>query len=256
MKCKRCGSVDHYKWGTRFGKQRYKCKQCNLEFLLPKQQNAIIIGDSHIPYEHEGYLEFCYNTAKKYDVTDFYHVGDIVDNHAISYHEVDPRSKGASGELEEAIEHLQDWYEAFPILNVCYGNHDSLFSRKAKTIGLPSQAVRSLPEILGAPEGWTFDYEFEFGDVLITHGTGFSGMYAFTNASRYMMRSVVIGHCHSVCGIQYTASADKLIYGMSVGCGIDRHEFAFDYGKNLARKPILSCGLIIDGTPIIEVMKL
>jgi hypothetical protein len=34
---------------------------------------------------------------------------------------------------------------------------------------------------------------------------------------------------------------------MQVGCGIDNSQYAFAYGKSFPKKPILGCGLVLDG---------
>jgi len=33
---------------------------------------------------------------------------------------------------------------------------------------------------------------------------------------------------------------------MSVGCGIDRRSYAFAYGKDFKKKPILGCGVVME----------
>ena len=43
---------------------------------------------------------------------------------------------------------------------------------------------------------------------------------------------------------------------MNVGCGIDAKAYAFNYGKDSRKKPILSCGVVIDGKPYLEIMTL
>lgn len=53
-------------------------------------KNVLIIGDTHMPFEHKHYLEFCVETKKKYKCNTILHIGDTVDLHSISYHEHDP----------------------------------------------------------------------------------------------------------------------------------------------------------------------
>jgi predicted phosphodiesterase len=43
-----------------------------------------IIGDTHIPYELEGYLEFCQETFEQWGVDRVVHIGDLIDHHALS----------------------------------------------------------------------------------------------------------------------------------------------------------------------------
>ena len=46
-----------------------------------------IIGDTHLPYELEGYLDFCIETFEAWDVDTVVHIGDMFDNHSLSFHD-------------------------------------------------------------------------------------------------------------------------------------------------------------------------
>lgn len=37
-----------------------------------------------------------------------------------------------------------------------------------------------------------------------------------------------------------------MIFGLSTGCGIDEAAYAFAYGGEMRRKPVLGCGVIVD----------
>ena len=43
---------------------------------------------------------------------------------------------------------------------------------------------------------------------------------------------------------------------MAVGCGVDNSSMAYAYGRNFKNKPILGCGVVIDGLPYAEPMNL
>ena len=49
-----------------------------------------IIGDTHLPYELEGYLEFCQESFEAWDVDTIVHIGDMFDNHSLSFHDSEP----------------------------------------------------------------------------------------------------------------------------------------------------------------------
>lgn len=222
-----------------------------------KGRRILFIADSHLPYEHEDYLGFVCSIRDKYDCTEFYHVGDLIDNHAISMHEHDPNLSSPEDEYQETKRHLEDWYKEFPVLSIAFGNHDNLNKRQAKKAGIPSRYIKSLLDAYEAPEGWTMAHEFWLDDYTkVIHGTGYNGKYPHANASQAMMCNVIMGHTHSVAGVHYTASERALIWGMAVGCGIDREKRAFDYAKTFPRKPILSCGVLVDGVPTVEFMEL
>ena len=39
------------------------------------------------------------------------------------------------------------------------------------------------------------------------------------------------------------------MWGLAVGCGVDQRSMAFAYGKHFAKKPVIGCGVVIDGVP-------
>ena len=82
--------------------------------------------------------------------------------------------------------------------------------------------------------------------MLYKHGTGFCGKYAHVTACERSRMSTVIGHTHSSAGVEYLASSKDCIFGMNVSSGIDRKAYAFAYGKDFPRKPILGCGVVTD----------
>ena len=53
-------------------------------------------------------------------------IGDMTDNHAISYHEKDPDLHSHRDELLLARKKLKPWHKDFPGLEICIGNHDDL----------------------------------------------------------------------------------------------------------------------------------
>lgn len=218
--------------------------------------NALFIGDSHEPFSLPGYIEHCARIRDRYKLDTVYHVGDIVDNHAISYHEHDPDGWSAGHEAEQAQKKLERWYELFPQMRICVGNHCGLPTRKAITHGLPKRFIKSFLDAFNAPKGYEYEDEYWHGGVLIIHGIGFGGQYGHINAARNHMASVVMGHLHATAGVGYIANSRRLIFGMATGCGIDRHAYAMAYGKPLPRKPIISCAKLIDGIPSIEPMPL
>ena len=49
--------------------------------------NVLVIGDTHIPFEHPGYLDFCKAVEKEFSCNKVVHVGDLIDNHSINFHD-------------------------------------------------------------------------------------------------------------------------------------------------------------------------
>lgn len=215
--------------------------------------NVLVIGDTHEPFCKEGYLEFCREIQEKYNCGTVVHIGDLVDNHAMSYHEHDPEGRSIRDEHRLALSRCQRWYHTFPNVKVCIGNHDALPFRKAFTAGLPSTWLKSYQEILQSPKSWEWDFIHHVNGVIYQHGTGTSGEMAAINAARENRQSTVIGHLHTVCNTRFLASYKDLIFGVNVGCGIDHKTYAFAYGRENTRKPVVSCAVVLNGTTPINI---
>lgn len=188
--------------------------------------------------------------------TKFVHIGDLVDNHAISYYEHDPNGKSPEDEMKEADEHLKHWFKAFPSLFLCRGNHDRLVDRKCRTFGLPDRVFKPFRDIWKLPEGWRDDFDFELYGVRFQHGTGYSGKFAHIQSAYDNRQSTVIGHTHSSLGGEYLINYKEAIFGMNVGCGIDRKKYAFTYGRDFRFKPAIGCGVITDNGKFFQVFRM
>jgi predicted phosphodiesterase len=206
-----------------------------------------IIGDTHEPFTHPDYRNFCYKTFEQFKVTKIVHIGDEVDNHALSYHEHNPNGDSAEAEAEKAMKAMEKWYKTFPNVDVIVGNHSALPHRQATTAGIPKRFMKAYEDVWEAPKGWKWHTDIDIDHVKYIHGIGSSGQLgAITRAIR-SRQSTVIGHIHSFGGVSYQASDTDLIFGLNVGCGIDTRSYAFEYGKPFVNKPTLGCGIVIDG---------
>lgn len=210
------------------------------------KRNVGVIGDTHFPFTHTAYLNFCYETFNRFGVTDIVHIGDLVDNHAISYHESDPDGYSPGDEADEAQIHIRMWTDVFPEVKLCIGNHDRLPDRKRQTVGLPQRFIKKFEEAWNLPRGWEIDYQHEIDGVIYEHGTKTSGMYAHINRAIKNMQPTVMGHVHAYGGVDFRCSNRDLIWGLGVGCGIDRRSYAMAYGFEFPVKPFLACGLVLD----------
>ena len=219
--------------------------------------NTLVIADTHFPAEHRKYLQHCLDTKKQYNCKNIVHVGDVADFHNISYHEHDPDYVSISDELKQVRKCTAIWSKAFPNVHVCIGNHDALVYRKAMTHGFGVNFVKSLNEILALPKEWKWNHEWIINGVLFKHGTGGGGSkYPHALAINHNRQSTVVGHFHSCAGIHYSASPRDLLWGMCVGCGVDRNHITQKYGANYSSKPILTCGVVSEeGFPTIIPMK-
>lgn len=209
------------------------------------EDNILVIGDTHFPFEREGYIEFLEKTRLEYKCKTVIHIGDVVDNAYSSFHETNPDGHSAGDELSYAIEKLKDLYKVFPKVKVCLGNHDLIINRKAFSSGLSKRWIKGLDDVLEVP-GWDFDLEHVVHNVMFTHGTGTSGQNAAYNKALNIRMSTVQGHLHSEANIRYNVSKNDIIFAMQVGCGVDDRKYAFDYAKANPRKFIISCGVVLN----------
>jgi predicted phosphodiesterase len=217
------------------------------EVVIKDRGSILVIGDTHIPFELPNYLDFCLEIKDRVKCKQVVHIGDLVDLHACSYHEHCPDGYSPADEMREADKHLQRWFKAFPQgVRVCRGNHDSIISRKGRTHGLPTRVFKPFREMWNLPDNWIDAFEHEISGVRFLHGTQYSGENAHMKAAYDSRMNTVIGHLHSYLSGGYTANSKDKIWGMQVGCGVDRNSYAMDYGKDFKRKPIIGCGVVTD----------
>lgn len=217
---------------------------------------VLVIGDTHLPYEHHQYLAFCKAVAKKYRCIIHIHIGDEADGHAISFHKSDESLLNAGDELLLTIERFKAWNKAFPKLKLLESNHGSLIFRRMKVEGIPVRFIKPLQEIYETPKwSWWHDIllKTSYGEIYLCHGKSAGyGMLA-----REMGCSAIQGHFHGKLEVTWHQKVEHRRFNMFVGCGINWNSMAFAYGKNNLPKPILGCGVIdAEGLPHVIKMKL
>jgi len=229
---------------------RYELKQDGATGQRKIRVNTLIISDLHFPFEHKEALNFCIRIKEKWDCKRIVFLGDIIDGHFSSFHGISTRAKGADEELELTKEAIKPWYQAFPKAYICTGNHDAIFSRKLEASGVSNSWLRPIPEVLEIPN-WKFKDSWEFEDFVCIHGT--DGKVIKNKLFKYGGdKSIIQGHFHSDSKIEYY---NNNLYGMQLGCLIDKDAYAFEYAKNTSAGIILSIGVIVNGVPIIETLK-
>ncbi|KKN66035.1 hypothetical protein LCGC14_0475130 [marine sediment metagenome] len=213
-----------------------------------------IVGDLHLPGVRPGYLDFCTDTFEEYGVDQIIAIGDILDWHSINFHTREPQCPGPKAEFDLAFAEIGKWKSRFPKLKWCIGNHDELPARVAKSVSLPEFVLKSYNELWDVPD-WEIDFSFLIDETMYKHGTGCSGIHPAYNLMNKMKMSVVIGHCHSRGGMKWSQNPIKRFFSLDVGCGISEKEWQFAYGRDMAERPFLGCGIVDDGQPISVAMK-
>ena len=210
------------------------------QHLTKQERRILVIGDLHEPFCLEGYLQFCKDIYAKWNCNQVVFIGDIIDNHYASYHESDPNGLSGGDELSLAIKRIKKWYKAFPVADVCIGNHDRLIMRKAFSSAIPQEWIKSYNEVLGT--NWNWVERVVYDDVQYCHGEGGT---ARTKAKNDMQSSVQ-GHIHTQAYTEWMVGRNFRVFGMQVGCGIDWESFAMAYARNY-KKQAIGCGVVLGG---------
>lgn len=217
---------------------------------MANKSRVLVIGDTHAPAMLPGYPDFLNETYKAWQCNAVVHIGDVVDWAAISYHEKDPQTPSPLQEYDAAKRQVNELVKLFPQAVVMTGNHDALPRRKATTIGIPHQLLKKYAEVWNTP-GWNWRPRFstwEIDGVLYAHGDrGKSGQGAALKNAKEHFRPWVQGHLHGQASVTYYANENDIVFGMSVGCGIDVNAAVMDYGKRFNQKPLIGCGVVIEG---------
>ena len=98
---------------------RYRLKPHEIAALNRMREkevrNVLVIGDLHEPFCLDGYLEWCLEQYETWNCNEVVIIGDCVDNHYSSFHEIDIEAEyTGKQELEIAIKKISRWYKAFP----------------------------------------------------------------------------------------------------------------------------------------------
>lgn len=214
-----------------------------------KKENVLVIGDPHEPFTREGYMLFCREQQEKYQCGTVVNIGDVLDNHASSYHEQDPDGMGAGDELDQAAVKIQEWHYLFPNSYVCYGNHDDIVKRKLFSNGISARWLKDMNDVLETPT-WKWANEHDLYGVRYIHGTGTTGAMAAIKRAEKLGMSVVMGHVHTVCSTSWHVTKDKSVFGMMVACGVDDRVYAMAYARNFPAKYIVACGVVLESGKI------
>ena len=219
-----------------------------------RDDSILVVGDLHLPFSLPKYLDFVMEVKNRVKCGKVVVIGDLVDNHTLSFHhDIDPNGYSPTEEIRQSRLALKKWFKAIPDCLFCLGNHDRRIDLKARHVGLPDEVFRPFRDIWGLPKGWKDDFSHEIDGVKYTHGTGLSGDMAHIKAAINARQSCVIGHVHSVGSVTYLVNDIDRIFGMAVGCGIDRKTYAFEYGRDFSKKQFIGCGVVTDKGKLAQV---
>lgn len=207
----------------------------------------LAIPDLHCSFQHPRAFEFIEQIYFKWKCTEAVLLGDEIDAASFGKYPKDPDGYSPGMELAIAIDELKKLYRIFPKMKVCTSNHTARPLKRAFEAGLPRALIRKYGEFLQAPDGWIWKDFWEIEGVRYQHGEGFTGQSAHIQMARLHRQSVVHGHLHSFGGVTYLQGPNDRIFGLNAGCLIDETQYPFQYAKNLANRPTLGVGIVLDG---------
>lgn len=212
-------------------------------------ERVLVISDLHIPYHHKDSFKFLEEVKKQFRPDTVINIGDLLDFHAISFHEHNPDLPSIGDELTVAKSYIKELESIFPEVTEVHSNHSSLVYRRAIKYGMSAQFLRPYGEFLGTKKWqWVDDMTLKLSNgkkVYFTHGKSAD----ILKVSQTMGMSAVQGHYHTKFCISYWANPDDLYWGMNVGCLINQKSMAFSYAKNFNTRFVLGCGIILNGVP-------
>lgn len=213
-------------------------------------QRILLISDMHAPFQHPDTIKFLEALKNKYTPTRVICLGDEIDQHNMSFHDSDPNLPGPADELLMAIAALQPVYKLFPEMDVLDSNHGSMLYRKGKHHGIARKFLREYGEVIDAPKGWKWHHE-----LIIDLPSG-NKCFFHHGLSKDVMKIVMLrglcvvqGHYHTEFCIGYIGNPAHLLWGMNIGCLIDKQSLAFAYDNANVGRPVIGTGGIIDGQP-------
>ena len=219
---------------------------------------VLIIGDTHAPCLIDGYVDFLLECKRAWKCDRVVHIGDLVDNAALSFHLKKPQHKDPLQEYKQAMEQVREITKAFPTADLMLGNHDVLPYRWAKEVGIPEEMMKDFASIFKLPKSWVVHPRYSqlvIDDVIYQHGD--RGRSPAITCAKQEFKSVVQGHFHSRGCIDFYANSLGRIFGMQVGTGMDWRHSQMEYAQRFTSKPIVGCGIVLDGTtPVFEPMLL
>ncbi len=215
----------------------------------------IVIPDLHAPWQHPDTIPFLKKVKQMYFPFGrqlVVSIGDEVDYAKLSFHTSSPNiGVDEVSEYAMAKLFLQKLYQVFPEMTVLKGNHTIMPQRKAEAAGIPDVMLKSFPELYETPS-WKWVNELVVdtvhGPVKFKHQGGSANVL---NVSKTESMSFVQGHYHTKFNLTYWGTPESLKFAMQMPTLIDDEQYAFKYNKTSAARPMLGCGVIVNGIPLL-----
>jgi hypothetical protein len=217
--------------------------------------NILHIPDLHSPFIHKRALKFVKEVYNKYNCNEVVFGGDVFDLYSWSRYPTDTNTLTGRVEFQRAKRQISSWVDAFPIATITIGNHDLRLLKRLRESRIPPEMViTNFCDIWNLPNTWNWVDSYKKDGVVYIHGAR-SGENAHVSNAKDYRCSVVSCHTHSTAGVEFMSNRENTIFAMNTGCLVNDREVGFAYANELTRRPVLGCGVILDGFPVFIPLK-
>ena len=212
----------------------------------------LIISDLQIPFHHPKALEHAKYLKRHHKIPDdrVFCVGDETDQLFGGMWKKNPNeTHSAISELQSSVLYLKEWYAAFPQMKLAISNHGTRWLRKATEAEIPSQMLRRYEEVIQAPDRWMWKKHWLIErkyPYIVEHGDHHGGQLPHLQAAMANGISTIIGHHHTIAGVEYFKTNGMDVWGACSGSLIDFEQLAFEYARNAKKKPQIGCSIIVN----------
>lgn len=211
--------------------------------------NILHIPDTHIPFQHKNALKAVCKIRDKYRIDRVVFGGDVFDQYSLSRYSKDPDALTTTQEFDAAKKEIIKWVKEFPVAQITIGNHELRIIKRLSDVGIPQNLlIKSFNDLWDIPKTWKWDHEVFLDGITFIHGVK-TGPNAHILTARDYRTSTVICHTHSTLGVNWMTGPSDSIFAMNTGCLIDERSMAFKYASEMTSRPVLGCGVILDGNP-------
>jgi predicted phosphodiesterase len=187
---------------------------------------ALVMSDIHLPFHDRAALMAALRAGKRAKVKLILLNGDMIDCHAISKWEKDPRKRDFPGELKMTRSFLETLRAAFPKARIILklGNHEErfesyMFCKAPELLGVPDFELANLLRLsdIGA-EHVREKRLIRLGELNVLHGHEYR--YSISNPVNPARGLFLRAKAHALCGHFHQSSYHqaKNIEGKHVGC--------------------------------------
>ncbi len=221
-------------------------------------KSILVLSDTHFPYVKKEYFKWIKKLKDKLKPTLVVHIGDLVDFHSISQHLHSAELPNIKFEIKDAIKCIKKLRKIFPTsMPILLGNHDIRIQRLAEKSLIPNSFLKDINDILDIDKKWKWTWHDKLIVDLPNKTKVFFTHHFKSNvlaSAKELGMSLCVGHQHTKSSCELFSHPLALNFAKCVGSSIEPRHEAFKYGKNFIKRPIISCGSIVDSVPQLHPM--